>query len=197
MTNKLSALAAQAEAFLFVEGGSLSWKRLSILLNAKDEETRAAIQELSLALEGSGLTIIQTEREVALATSPQTTVAIKSAFEEQLQRDIGEAGLEVLSTLFYRGPSRRSEIDYIRGVNTASTVRTLLARGLIERTALDGREYIYQATPELLAHLGVARLEELPDYATIRAELGAFEQSKSPFNTHDGTDTGDSTEAAE
>ena len=189
---KLSPLAAQAHAFVFVEGGSLSWKRLSSLLGVQESETRAALKELSGALLGSGLCIIETEREVALATSQETSVTIKKAFEAHLERDIGEAGLEVLSTLLYRGPSRRSEIDYIRGVNTTSTIRTLLARGLIERTAADGREYIYQPTPELLAHLGVRRAEELPDYATIRAELGAFEQSQSPFNENDGTSTGES-----
>jgi len=193
----ISSLAAQVEAFLFIEGGPLSWKRLGTLLGAKEEETRTAVRELSAALDGTGLAIIETEREVALATSPQTTVAIKRAFEEQLQREIGEAGLEVLATLLYRGASRRSEIDYIRGVNTASTIRTLLGRGLIERTALDGREYVYQPTPELLAHLGVAHLEELPDYDTIRAELAAFEQSKSPFASNDGTGTGDNTGSAE
>ena len=189
---KLTPRAAQAQAFLFVEGGALSWKRLGTLLGTKDAETKEVVKELSAALEGSGLCIVKTEREVALATAPATSEAITKVFEEQLQRDIGEAGLEVLATVLYRGPSRRSEIDYIRGVNTASTIRTLLARGLIERTALDGREYIYQPTPELLAHLGIKRLEELPDYDTIRAELGAFEESKSPFKSNDGSDTGNS-----
>ena len=192
--NVLSPRAAQAQAFLFVEGGSLSWTRLSTLLGTKDEETREVVKELALALEGSGICVVETEREVALATATATSEAVKRVFEGQLQRDIGEAGLEVLATLLYRGPSRRSEIDYIRGVNTASTIRTLLSRGLIERAALDGREYVYQPTPELLAHLGVAQLENLPDYATIRAELSAFEQSKSPFNSNDATDTGDRTE---
>ncbi len=184
----LSALAARAEAFLFVEGGSLSKKRLAELLGATQEECREAIEQLSAALSGSGLCIIESERDVTLATAPETSAAIKSAFEEQLQRDIGEAGLEVLATLLYRGPSRRNEIDYIRGVNTTSTIRTLLSRGLIERSAnaADGREYIYHPTPELLAHLGVRSPKELPDYATIRAELSSFEQSKSPFNPNDG-----------
>ena len=193
----LSPHAAQAQAFLFVEGGALSWKRLGTLLGTKEEETKRLVKELSAALEGTGLCIVETEREVALATAPGASEAIKKVFEEQLQREIGEAGLEVLATLLYRGASRRSEIDYIRGVNTASTIRTLLGRGLIERTALDGREYVYQPTPGLLAHLGVAHLEELPDYDTIRAELAAFEQSKSPFASNDGTGTGDNTGSAE
>jgi len=188
----LSPIAARAQAFLFVEGGALTWKRLATLLGVKEADAREAVRELAGALHGSGLCIIETEREVALATSPETSASIKQAFEAQMQRDIGEAGLEVLATLLYRGPSRRSEIDYIRGVNTASTIRTLLARSLIERQALDGREYLYEASPEILTHLGVTRPEELPDYDTIRAELGAFEESKSPFKSNDGSDTGNS-----
>lgn len=187
----LSTSAAQAEAFLFAEGGSLSWKRLGVLLGTKDAQTRAAVRELSEALTGSGLCIIETESEVALSTSGSASDAIKRAFEVHLDRDIGDAGLEVLATLLYRGPSRRSEIDYIRGVNTTSTIRTLLSRGLIERTVEGSREYIYRPTAELLAHLGVRRTEALPEYATIRAELAAFEQSKSPFNSNDDIPTPD------
>jgi segregation and condensation protein B len=186
--NQQNLLTQYLHAFLFIEGGPMSWKKLSQLLETSEEEVKAAAAELQRSLEGSGLTLVITEREIALATAGETSERIKAVFEEQLQRDIGEAGLEVLSTLLYRGPSKRSEIDYIRGVNTASTIRNLLSRGLIERSALDGREYIYRVTPELLAHLGVRNVEELPDYATIKAQLAAFEQSSSPFSDH-ATDT--------
>ena len=107
--------------------------------------------------------------------------------EKELSREIGEAGLEVLAIVLYRGPSTRSQIDYIRGVNTSSTVRTLLARGLIERASNpnDSREYLYRPTTELLAHLGVSGVTDLPDCATISSELAAFEATRtsSPFDS--------------
>ena len=91
--------------------------------------------------------------------------------------EIGEAGLEVLAIVLYRGASTRAQIDYIRGVNTASTLRNLLSRGLLERAGNpeDAREYLYRPTVELLAHLGVRNNKELPSHEEIAAELGAFE----------------------
>jgi segregation and condensation protein B len=105
---------------------------------------------------------------------------LKAHYGKELSREIGEAGLEVLAVILYRGPSTRAEIDYIRGVNTTSTIRTLLARGLLERAgnAQDSREYLYRPTTALLAHIGASRIEDLPEYGTIASELKAFEASE-------------------
>ena len=124
---------------------------------------------------------------MSVVVSPATSEEIKTAYELELGREIGDAGLEVLAIVLYRGPSTRAQVDYIRGVNTSSTMRTLLTRGLIERTGNpeDGREFLYRPTVELLAHLGVRKVTELPDYAKISNELAAFEQKGSPFQEHD------------
>jgi len=184
----ISDRAALVQSFLFMEGGALSFKRLSGLLGCSEGDTKLAVAKLKSALEGSGLTLTETDREVALTTAPRVSPAIKAAYEETLQRDIGDAGLEVLAILLYRGPSTRAQIDYIRGVHTSSTIRLLLARGLVERagTPEDSREYVYRPTAELLAHLGVREAKELPEYATIQAELATFEQSASLSSNHDG-----------
>jgi len=182
----MADLATRAESFLFSEGGSLTRKKLAQLLNVKDTELRTALSELSIRLEGGGISLIETDTEVSLVVSPATSEEIKTAYELELGREIGDAGLEVLAIVLYRGPSTRAQVDYIRGVNTSSTMRTLLTRGLIERTGNpeDGREFLYRPTVELLAHLGVRKVTELPDYAKISNELAAFEQKGSPFQEH-------------
>lgn len=169
--------AARIEAFLFTEGGSLSLRKLGALIKLKEPELKSALAELSTELEGRGLTLTQTDTEVSLAVSPETAPAVRAAYQNELQKDIGDAGLEVLAIILYRGPSTRAQIDYIRGVNTSSTVRNLLARGLVERTGNpeDGREYLYRPTVELLAHLGVRNMKELPEHEKISAEIAAFE----------------------
>ncbi len=172
-------LAVRAEAFLFSEGGSLTFKKLLQLLGTKEPELRDALKALAARLEGSGLSLVETDTEVSLVVSAAASPAVQAAHERELGRDIGDAGLEVLAIVLYRGPSTRAQIDYIRGVNTGSTVRNLLARGLLERTGNpdDGREYLYRPTVELLAHLGVRNRSELPDYESILAELSAFEST--------------------
>lgn len=191
-TRELSDLAARAEAFLFAEGGPLSLHQLAKLLKTGEKNAHAALEELSVSLQGSGLTLIHTGKEVSLATSERVSEVVRQSFEEALARDIGDAGLEVLAVVLYRGESTRAQIDYIRGVNTTSTIRTLLSRGLLERASNpeDAREYIYRPTVELLAHLGVRRSSDLPEYDTIRGELGVFEASRSASEDHD-TDTSD------
>src|SRR4051812_32669830 len=106
---QLSPGAARLHAFLFLEGGSMSLRRLTELAQLAPGEAQAAIDELARALQGSGLTLIATGEQVTLATAPEVSEAIKRAFEAQLQRDIGDAGLEVVSIILYRGPSTRAE----------------------------------------------------------------------------------------
>jgi segregation and condensation protein B len=178
--------AAQIEAFLFSEGGSLTKKRLLQLTSSTAEELEAALKQLSERLSGHGLMLVVSDLEVALVMTPESGLRVQEARGKELNKDIGDAGLEVLAIVLYRGPSTRAQIDFIRGVNTATTVRNLMARGLLVRTGnpSDGREYLYRATTELLAHLGQGRVEDMPEYATISRELANFENSQESKNSH-------------
>ncbi len=182
-TKSIEQIASAAEAMLFAEGGPMLRKKLATALECKEAELQEALAALSARLTG-GISLVQTDSEVSLAISKESSGVVLAAQKKELSRDIGEAGLEVLSIILYCGPSTRARIDYIRGVNTASTLRALLSRGLIEREGnpADAREYLYKPSVELLAHLGVSRREELPDYATISAELARFEQEQKNDN---------------
>ncbi len=189
MADTTPDLPSRLQAFLFSEGGSLTLRKLEHLLGVKRDELKTALKELAARLEGTGMTLIQTDSEATLAVAPVISDELRKAYELELGREIGDAGLEVIAIILYRGPSTRAQIDYIRGVNTSSTIRTLLSRGLIERVGNpdDGREYLYKPTTELLAHLGLRGMNELPDYAKIANELAAFEQKSGPFHDNGGT----------
>lgn len=176
----MSDLSKRLEAFLFAEGGSISRKKMCQLLECKPEELQPAVDELAAKLSEGGISLIQSEMEVGLVVAPAAQEALEKAFQKELGRELGDAGLEVLAIVLYRGASTRAQIDYIRGVNSGTTVRTLLARGLLERAGNpeDAREYLYRPTTELLAYLGVTAAQGLPEYATIRGELASFEQSQ-------------------
>lgn len=183
-------LAAQALSFLFVEGGALSRKKLASLLKCSPGELQKTLDALSERLNGSGLSLIESETEASLVISERTSEVVERALKEELSRDIGDAGLEVLAIVMYMGPSTRTRIDYIRGVNSASTLRNLLARGLLERAGNpeDAREYLYRPTVEVLAHLGVEKAEKLPDYDTIVRELASFERTSGLSETDNDSD---------
>ena len=181
-------LSALIEAFLFVEGGAITNRKLAELAGCKDAELSLALDALSSRLHGSGIALIRTETEASLTASPETAQVIRNVFELELGREIGDAGLEVLAIIIYHGPSTRSEIDYIRGVNTSSTLRALLARGLVTRinNPKDSREYLYNTTAELMAHLGVDDVKKLPDYAKITGELASFVTKQGPTEEQNG-----------
>lgn len=186
---EIEKLAGLAEALLFTEGGPITIKKLAQLLYCKDDsEAIAALKLLSEKLKGRGISLMLTDTEAALAVSAEAAPLVQKASDLELSREIGDAGLEVLAILLYRGRSTRAEIDYIRGVNSSTTLRTLLARGLVSRAGnpQDARGgYVYGATAELLAHLGAADSSKLPDYARITGELASFEAKKDITETTD------------
>jgi segregation and condensation protein B len=174
--------ASILEAFLFSEGGPVRKTRLAQLAGVDAQGLEAALDTLTTRLTG-GLTLVRTETEVALVIASEAAEHVREAQKKELGEEIGDAGLEVLAIILYRGHSTRAQIDYIRGVNTSSTIRNLMARGLLERAGnpLDGREYVYRPTSELLAHLGVHEGKELPEFAKIAQELVNFEKQNEPF----------------
>jgi len=177
--------SAQIQALLFSEGGALSLKALEKALGCSAEEVQEGLENLASALEGSGLTLVRSETEAVLVVATVATEVVTKKATEEYGRDIGDAGLEVLAILLYEGASSRAQIDYIRGVNSSSSLRNLLTRGLIERSGNpeDGREFIYRPTTELLAHLGVSDRTALPEYGTISAELSSFKASHAAGDT--------------
>lgn len=192
----LRPLAIHIQAILFSEGTPVSLKSLATALAVDTRTLLEGLDEVRTMLEGSGLALVTTDREAALAVSDAGREAVVRLKEKELERGIGDAGLEVLAILLYEGAATRAAVEYIRGVNSSSTIRTLLSRGLIKRTAnpADAREYLYTPTVELLAHLGVRAVQELPDYDTITRELRAFLERAEHHERADTDESGDRAE---
>ncbi|MFA7302690.1 MAG: SMC-Scp complex subunit ScpB [Candidatus Paceibacterota bacterium] len=174
--------SAALEALLFASGESLEKKRLAALLGVSESEVVVALAELVEALQGRGVTLIETETEVELRTAAEATEVIKRLRESELARDLGKASLETLAVIAYQKGATRSEVDWVRGVNSAASMRTLLLRGLVEgrEDEVDKRRVRYTLTTEALAHLGVGRVEDLPrfaDLATMTKEVVREETS--------------------
>ncbi|MEI6058018.1 MAG: SMC-Scp complex subunit ScpB, partial [bacterium] len=111
-------LDAQIEAVLFWKAEPVSVKKLVSILEKTEAEVREGIVTLKSSLENRGLTLIELEDEVTLGTSKDLSGLIEKLTKEELMKDLGKAGLETLSIILYQGPILRSEIDYIRGVNS-------------------------------------------------------------------------------
>ncbi len=188
MNPSLQNLSQQLEAILFWKAEPLAIKKLATLLGESItmEDVKAGLTDLELALNSRGLTIIQTEDEVTLGTSSDLSPLIEKLTKDELSRDLGKAGLETLSIVLYQGPISRADIDYIRGVNSQFILRALLIRGLVERVdnPKDARSFLYKPTIQLLAHMGVSKISDLPDYELVRSDIELFRNSQSENNPH-------------
>lgn len=151
-------------ALLFASGEPLSKKELSKLLGAKESEVTVALKALSSSLGGSGLALVETGADVELRTTPEAAPLVKKLRESELSRDLGKASMETLAVIAYQAGTTRGEIDWVRGVNSSTSLRTLLLRGLIEgkEDERDKRRIRYSLTTEALAHLGIRSSEGLP-----------------------------------
>jgi segregation and condensation protein B len=172
-------IAQQLEAILFWKAEPISFKKLATLLNVSADAITQGLTELEQVLKGRGLTLVRTEDEVMLGTAQELSPLIEQLTKEELSRDLGKAGLETLSIILYQGPISRADIDYIRGVNSQFIVRNLLIRGLIERVEnpKDARSYLYKTTLQLLSHLGISKIEDLPEYEQVRRDIEGFKSS--------------------
>lgn len=172
MTN----LDSNLEALLFLKGEPMTIKQLAKFLNAKESDVKSAIDVLDEELSDRGVRLIKKDDAVMLSTSPDSAEFTKKLIEEEISSDLSKASLEVLSIVVYRGPINRTQIDFIRGVNSTFTLRNLLIRGLVERMVnpKDNRSYLYRPSFQLLQYLGIKNLKELPEYENFQQKIDGF-----------------------
>lgn len=174
---------AALEALLFASGEPLEKKRIQALLGLKDAELKVALDALVKQLEGHGVSLIETDKEIEMRTHPDASAIVKKLRESELSRDLGKASMETLAVIAYereRGGTTRSEIDWVRGVNSSASLRTLLMRGLIEgrEDEQDKRRIRYRLTTEACAHLGINKIEDLPRFGELSSSARAVGETK-------------------
>lgn len=166
-------LEQKIEAILFFKGEPVSRERLSQYLGFPMIDINASIEKLKNILNERGVVLLEKDDYISLGTNPELSDIIENLQKEELNKELSKASLETLSIILYNNGAHRSFIDYIRGVNSSFILRALSVRGLIERVAdkEDSRRYIYKPTFELLSHMGVKSIDELPDYESIRKTI--------------------------
>lgn len=169
----------EIEAVLFYKNEPIGVKELGKILGKTESEIKSGIEELKKRLEDRGVALVESGETYIMATSPQFSEIINKIAREEISGEISKASLETLSIILYKSPISRREIDYIRGVNSNFTLRSLSLRGLVEKTQdKDGRVFLYQPTIALLSHLGVSSTKQLPEFDKIQAEIKAIKEDQ-------------------
>lgn len=169
-------LQKKIEAVLFYKGEPVKIRELASLLDSDQTQVREALGELQTTLAARGIRLVIEGEYAGLATAPELRTLIERMRKEELEGPLGKAGLETLAIVLYHGPISKADIEYIRGVNCSSILRSLSMRGLIEKTENpeDKRSSLYRTTPALPATLGMTKTSDAPDFDSIKTQIASI-----------------------
>ena len=176
-------LVAKLEALLFVSGEPMEKKLLVKLIETDEESVEICLKKLGEKLDDpqSGLRLLTVASSVQIVTAEKYSSLVERFLKYGTREQLAPAAAEVLAIVAYRGPIHRAGIEAIRGVNSSFSLRQLSVRGLVERypSEKDSRVFLYQISADFLRHLGVARVEDLPDFEKFRQHEGMTNLEKS------------------
>ena len=100
---------------------------------------------------------------------------ISKLFNNKKRWFLSKQSLEALSIIAYKQPITKSEVEYIRGVNSDYIIKTLLEKELITIKGRDkgiGKPLLYGTSQKFLEAFGINNLFDLPKIKEI-SELTA------------------------
>ncbi|NWG18816.1 MAG: SMC-Scp complex subunit ScpB [Chloroflexi bacterium] len=173
------------EAILFVAGEPVTVTELARALELPADAIEQALDQFAAACSGRGVRLQRDADRVQLVSAPEASRVVEHFLGVQAPARLSAAALEVLAIVAYRQPVTRAQIEAVRGVDSGSVLRALLARDLLAeggRLETVGRPILYVTTVEFLRQFGLGSLAELPalDLPAILTGEGAPPFSNQP-----------------
>lgn len=163
----LNELVALVEALIFVADEPVTVKLLAEVLKEDKESVDAAVRQLQQEYEerDSGLQVREIAGGWQLATRTELHDEIRQFLKTRPSAKLSIAALETLAVIAYKQPVTVPEILEIRGVQSASAIKTLLEKRLIVTKGHKetvGKPMQYGTSKEFLIQFGLRDLSELP-----------------------------------
>ncbi|MGI8838623.1 MAG: SMC-Scp complex subunit ScpB [Pyrinomonadaceae bacterium] len=155
------------EALIFVSEEPISAKTIAELLREERSVVDGALAELSQEFNGrnGGLQLREVAGGWQFATRPEYHEHVRAFLRSRPSAKLSIASLETLAVIAYKQPVTVPEILEIRGVQSPSSIKTLLDKKLIVakgRKDTVGRPMMYGTSKEFLMQFGLKDLTELP-----------------------------------
>ena len=173
----MSESARKIEALLFVSSTPVTERELRETLGVSGREIRNALDELSGILEGEnhGVYLRNLAGGWVIETCPELAEIIGKFRDNAGKKRIrlSKAAIETAAVIAKRQPVTRSEIEEIRGVNSASPIATLLELELIKTAGRrkEGRpSLLYVTTVKFLETFGINDISDIPELEEIDTE---------------------------
>jgi segregation and condensation protein B len=191
----LSAAAIKeiVESILFVSDTPLSLDRLCTILEefARDDIRRAVDSIATDCCDGKrGIELVQVAGGYQFRSRPEFADYIRRLKRVKPAR-FSPSALETLAIIAYRQPVTRSEVEYLRGVDSGGILKSLLDKKLIKiigKKDIPGKPLIYGTTREFMETFNLKDLASLPTLREIEelADGSAdFEQVPLPLEETD------------
>ncbi|NMB92015.1 MAG: SMC-Scp complex subunit ScpB [Parcubacteria group bacterium] len=159
------------ESLLFASGEPMTVSELSELLKKPSEVVEQALTNLEEYYRNNnrGVRLIKNNDRWLMTINSEANPYLNKLKKEVFEGDLSPAASETLAIIAYRGPLSRAEINEIRGVDSSYILHQLLLRELIERFPNPQRanSFLYNISFKLLNHLGLTKIEELPNYEEL------------------------------
>lgn len=188
--NEKERLAA-FEAILFASGESVPKDAIAESLEISESEVEELYIKLSEKYKDGGITVIKLDTDYQLTTKKDYYEYVRRVTEPKRNTPLSNAALEALSIIAYKQPVTRSQVDYIRGVDSSSSMSRLINCGLIEAIGVSdapGRPSLYATTKEFLRAFGLESLEDLPDIGMLEREIELEESDQLTIDTEETTE---------
>lgn len=155
------------EALIYVSDEPLNAKSIAEVLKEEQSIIEEGIASLVEEFNGrgSGLQLREVAGGWQFATRPEYHEHVRSFLKSRPSAKLSLASLETLAVIAYKQPITVPEILDIRGVQSPSSIKTLLDKKLIVakgRKEAIGRPMMYGTSKEFLIQFGMKDLSELP-----------------------------------
>src|SRR5215203_600743 len=163
----MAELVAIVEALIFVADEPITTKLLAEVLDEDRDAVEAAVSELQKEYESreSGLQIREIAGGWQIATRTELHEEVRKFLKTRPSAKLSLASLETLAVIAYKQPVTVPEILEIRGVQSASAIKTLLEKRLIVTKGHKetvGRPMQYGTSKDFLIQFGLRDLSDLP-----------------------------------
>jgi segregation and condensation protein B len=165
------------EALIFVSEEPLTARTMADVLREDRDVVQAALAELATEFNGrnGGLQLREVAGGWQFATRPEYHEHVRAYLKSRPSAKLSIASLETLAVIAYKQPVTVPEILEIRGVQSPSSIKTLLDKKLIVakgRKETVGRPMMYGTSKEFLMQFGLKDLTELPSMEDFQ-DLGS------------------------
>jgi len=166
-SREMSELVSVVEALIFVADEPITTKLIAEVLREDRQAIDAAVEQLHQEYENreSGLQMREIAGGWQIATRTEFHDEVRQFLKTRPSAKLSLASLETLAVIAYKQPVTVPEILEIRGVQSASAIKTLLDKRLIVakgRKETVGRPMQYGTSKEFLMQFGLKDLTELP-----------------------------------